>query len=159
MYTVFVALITFGIDKQNYLLFLLAIYVNFLFKLQLSWKYTGRMRIVAYLIVNYENKYESIHWESDLEDLNGKYNRYLNKWLKIISLSSSKMVTLMSIFACSGILFLFRSNLNFCYVAIFVILYILGILLHIILDYMQSRRDIKSIFIEEFEKLNRDKTT
>lgn len=158
MYTIFVALITFAIDKQNVHLFLLAIYVNFLFKLQLSWKYTGRMRIVAYLIVNYEKKNETIHWELDLEDLEKSYGKYLNRWLRVISFSSSKTVTVMSGVAClSGLLFLFRSNLNYFFLIIEFIVFIAGILLHMFLDYIQSRRNIKNLFIEEFETLNKRK--
>lgn len=159
MYTIFVALITFAIDKQNFNLFLIAIYVNFLFKLQLCWKSTGRMRIVAYLIVNYEMKSESTHWELDLEGIENPSSKYLKKWLKIISFSSSKAVTVMSILACLiGFYFMFQSELNIYLLIIEFLLFIIGILIHIYLDYTQSRKDLKKLFILEFEKLNERKS-
>lgn len=155
MYTIFVALITFAIDKRNSHLFLFSIYVNFLFKLQLSWKFTGRMRIVAYLIVNYEKKFDGVNWELDLESIEKPCSKWLDKWLKMISLSSSKTVTLMSIFAClMGLFFAIQSNVNLKLLILEIILYIFGILIHIFLDNTQSHRNVKKMFIDEFEKLN-----
>lgn len=56
-----------------------------------------------------------------------------------------------------GLFFLFRSKFNYFFLIVEFILFIVGILLHMSLDYIQSRRNIKNLFIEEFEKLNNRK--
>ena len=158
MYTIFIALITFAIDKQNHYLLIFSIYVNLLFKLQILWKHTGRMRIVAYLIVNYEKKSKDVQWELDLDRIERYHNKFLKMWLKIVSFSSSKVVTLMSVISCL-LVFVFpfqTQQKSFLYIVV-LMLSVMGVLMHIFLDYMQSRKDLKIFFMEEFEKANKDK--
>lgn len=147
-----------AIDKQNHYLLILSIYVNLLFKLQILWKHTGRMRIVAYLIVNYEKKSKDVQWELDLDRIERYHNKFLKRWLKIVTFSSSKAVTFMSVMSCV-LFFVFLCQTQqkiFLYIIEF-ILSVIGVLIHIFLDYMQSRRDLKKLFMEEFEEVNRNK--
>lgn len=158
MYTVFIALLTFAIDKQNHYLLIVSIYINLLFKLQISWKHTGRMRIVAYLIVNYERKSKDVQWELDLDRIQRCHSKYLKRWLRIVSFSSSKAVTLMSVVSCLLIfVFLFQMQEKSFLHIIELVISVVGILIHMLLDYTQSQKDLKKIFIEEFEEVNKSK--
>lgn len=157
LYTIFVAIITFALSQKNTYLCLIAIFINILFKLQILWKQTGIIRISAYLTVKFERDNDTdLSWESDIIECEKKYrNKKMKQWFKIISLSSSKIVSLMNLIAFICNLFiLYNNDQTTLLIAIVEIIFgVAGVLFSLYLDRLQTPEKLREAFIQEFSQL------
>lgn len=156
MYTIFVAIITFAIEKQKSFLFIPAIFITILFKLQLLWKKTGVLRLAAYIKVYYEDKYEEINWETSIVLAEKYRGKYLKKWFRIVSIPSSKSATFLVVFAyLLNLLYIYQYGQNISIHIVEIIFGSIGVIVSLYIDVVESCGDLKEKFIQEFEELNK----